>query len=334
MKKTLSKEDWIEKLKKLGERIAPENLPAQVRKRALAENPWFTSYYIDRALQGIRLWFDPDSLRRFLDRYTIDSARPFKKVGVIAAGNLPLVGFHDALCAVLSGHQLYLKLSHQDRVLMQWVIEEWKDIMPDLNQRLHLVESPQKIDYLIATGSNNTARYVEARYSGIPRLIRKNRFSVAVLNAEVEEEGLEKLCDDMLLYNGLGCRNVSNLILSDGFDWKRLQKKIEEYPSSRVNPHYLERILFNNIRKGVIKKEFITSNFGLFFFGNSLKPMEMGNFQLVKVKDQEEVKKLISDHRHQIQAIVGKEIPFGSTQQPGLSDFADGVDTMEVLTNL
>ncbi|MCI4669337.1 MAG: hypothetical protein MRZ79_14475 [Bacteroidia bacterium] len=327
------RKDWIDSLVRLGENLNIEQVPHEIIDIALEGNPWFTKYYIEKALEGIRPWLEIEQLKSFVEPYNYASEVDRKiNLGIIAAGNIPFVGFHDVICGILSGHKLSLKLSHQDKFLMTWLINEWKKIIPGLKDYLRLVDQLNNMDFLIATGSNNTARYFESNFHSIPKLIRKNRYSIAVLGSQTTDNEIESLCEDMLLYNGLGCRNVSNLILLDGFEWQRLQKKLEKYPISKVNSNYLERILFESTRKGVITQEYITSKFGLFFFGIKPRAMEMGYFNVIALKDQEDLNQALSNHQEEIQIIVGQDIPYGSSQNPALHDFADGVDTMKILT--
>lgn len=329
----VSSQEWIDSLDVLGNRLRSRKIPDSIMNQALENNPWFTVNYIERALEGITQWLKADILKDFISNYEIvGPLHEKKRVGIIAAGNLPWVGIHDVFCGILSGHQLSLKLSHQDNVLMDWLIKEWKAIIPELNYYLNVDEALKNIDFLIATGSNNTARYFAANFKNTPKIIRKNRFSIGIIDAQTSDSEIESLCDDMLLYNGLGCRNVSNIILLDGQTLERLQKKLEKYPISKVNSNYLERILFESTRKGVITQEYITSKFGLFFFGTKPKPVEMGYFQILQMKNREEVKEVIKDLADQIQIVVGDTIPHGTSQNPKINDFADGVDTMKILT--
>ncbi|MEL6134141.1 MAG: acyl-CoA reductase [Bacteroidota bacterium] len=323
----------LESLVSLGKFLQKQPIPPQVIHQACEVNPWFTPYYIAHALQGIATWFQPDILFRFSEKYPQYPSKP-QTIGIIAAGNVPFVGFHDVMIALLSGHRVLLKPSHQDRVLIKWLLSAWQDRTQE-SLPIEFTESRfLTCDYLIATGSNNTARYLHTHYRDFPRLIRHNRYSVAVIDEEMNEAAWEGLREDMFLYNGLGCRNVSNLIISPSQDLWDIREKINEYASERVNPHYLERILFLKAKEGVHTNHFVHSDFGIFVEKDYLASAPMGVFHYVKISDQVQLKALLEVHRSDIQCVVGNQTPFGEAQKPRIEDFADNVDTMKILTEI
>lgn len=317
----------------LGDLLARRPLPKQVIRQACQENPWFTIYYIERALAGIRSWFQEDILQKFVEAYPQHPSAA-QTIGIIAAGNVPFVGFHDVMVALLSGHRVLLKPSHQDQALIRWILGCWQEAAHGALP-LQFTESRfLTCDYLIATGSNNTARYLHTYYGDLPRLVRHNRYSVAVIHDQMEEKDWQGLWEDMLLYNGLGCRNVSNLIISSYEDLLNIQEKLNEYASENINPHYLERILFLKAKEKVHTNHFVHSDFGIFAWRDYLASAPMGLFHCVKAVEKTQVNVLLEAHKDDIQCVVGLSTPFGKAQKPHISDFADGVDTMRILTEL
>ncbi|MEM6343232.1 MAG: hypothetical protein AAF927_05110 [Bacteroidota bacterium] len=331
MSYAIAEHELSQSLYRLAEDLSLESIPAAVLAQALADNPWYTPYYIARSLEGIKSWLQANQLETFLSAYP---QRPdqSQKIGIITAGNLPLVGFHDLLIGVLSGHQVFVKASHQDSALMEWVVALWTQYLPALAQKLHLVIELPEIDFLIATGSNNTARYLKSRYRDIPQLIRQNRFSVALLDEQTTQSQLDKLTEDVLLYNGLGCRNVSTLILTKSFDLTAWTSSLQQYSLQHLNPHYLERVLHERHRIKMLGASFIDGGVILMQAVNALKYASMGVLNLLRVEDRAEIETILASHRDRLQCIVGTETPFGTTQIPAIDDFADGVDTMALLT--
>lgn len=326
-------EDISSSLIRLKEELYLAHLPEPILQQALLDNPWYSPYYIERSLEGIRTWLEADLLVDFYQRYAQRPAEA-KRIGVITAGNLPLVGFHDVLIGVLSGHQIFVRCSHQDKVLMHWIVSCWTEFWPSLRHRVKILDDLPEIDFLIATGSNNTARYLKARYRGVPHLIRQNRFSVAVLDEQTTDNQLQKLTEDVLLYNGLGCRNVSTLIVSKSFRLEGWLRSLRQYSPQNLHPHYLERVLHEKHRMKMLNASFIDGGIILMQAQKALKYASMGILNLLRVDTRVEVDNILSSHRDRLQCIVGRDTSFGKTQHPAIDDFADGVDTMALLTCL
>ncbi|MEO0897383.1 MAG: hypothetical protein AAFY71_13340 [Bacteroidota bacterium] len=322
----------IESLVRLSDHFSYEKLPKEVEKRALQDNPWFTPYYLAQAIEGIRFWFDKEKLESlFLSFAPVEKSI---ELGIITAGNIPLVGVHDVICGVLIGHRVQVKASRQDFALMEWFIDLWSEELEYINSTVKLTSSLQRIEFLIGTGSNNTSRYFDSLFKDIPKLIRKNRFSIALINRNLHDFEWEGLCEDMLLFNGLGCRNVSNLLLVGGNSIDPLFKKMAEYPILHIHPHYLERILFESTRKGVMNQSFHSTPLGIFQQSNSVKSTEMGVFNVIKVSTEEEALRILQQNKDQIQVVVGEEVEFGQAQRPEIDDFADGINTTKILSSL
>ncbi len=324
---------WVESLLALGDWLRRHPIPPSVVEAAIRENPWFTPYYLRRSVAGIAQWLEEKALLRFLADYPVRTAPP-REVGIIAAGNLPLVGWHDVLMGLLSGHRVWLRCSHQDQIMIHWLNDQWKRFLPDLTIFLRVINDISSVDCLIATGSNNSARYFERRFRGVPKLIRHHRYSVAYLHQEVEDQQLDDLCDDLLLYNGLGCRNVSNVLLAPGFEPERLIQSLRAYPRERLNPLYLERVLYAKHLKGILGKTVIHTPTALLQPASEPGSSEMGVIGLIQDVDTRLLATWKDKFQHQWQCVVGENVTFGRTQQPRLSDFADNVDTMKLLLAL
>ncbi|RMG66216.1 MAG: hypothetical protein D6722_15325 [Bacteroidetes bacterium] len=308
-------------------------VPAAVVAAAVAANPWFTPHYIEESLRALRPWLDPQTVRDFLEAYP-DRDGPPKPISIVAAGNLPLVGFHDVLMTLLARHRAVVKYSHQDRVLMDWVRDCWLAEAPFLADFFHPVSQVKDPDYLIATGSNHTARHLRQLYQGIPVLIRHNRFSVALLTADMSEQACDGLWRDVLLYNGLGCRNVSNLLLLPGASLDPWLSRQSAYPTEWINPHYLERVLLQRARIRTLKKPGIETAWVMLSPAATFQYASMGMVYWVQVQGEAEAQVLLSAHQEHIQCVVGRDMPYGQTQMPALADFADGVDTMAWLCKI
>ena len=330
---SISRKDLQSSLIKLGESLYSEKIPEKVLHEALQENPWFTPYYIKSSLEGIRIWLQKESLENFLANYPIYESPP-KEVAVIAAGNLPLVCFHDVLMSLLAGHICLLKTSHRDRVLISYVRKLWIEIFPEIAAYFQLVEKVEHCDFLISTGSNNTARYIEAKYPHTPKLIRKNRFSVGLLTAEMNEEEMKGLAKDIFLYNGLGCRNVSNLLIFPEADLPTFYEILNDYPQNLLNPFYLERVLYERSRLEQLGGNFKAFPKILVDYSPHLSFASMGLMFGVHIQQEGDDKELLTKHRDDIQIIVGQDTAYGYAQNPALNDFADDVDTLKLLSTL
>ncbi|MDP6908039.1 MAG: acyl-CoA reductase, partial [Flavobacteriales bacterium] len=220
------------KLGELLEKIASDSANTSWEssmQQAEAENRWFTSENISLALRSISEMLRPEKLRQWLRKYKIPETGK-KKVGIIMAGNLPLVGFHDLMCVLLSGNSAVVKTSSQDRILPKKLVETITEISPELGTRITLVdEKLENFTHVIATGNNNSARYFEYYFGKYPNIIRKNRNSIAIINGDETEDELRALGKDIFRYFGLGCRNVSKVYLSDKVEPKQLLATLEDW---------------------------------------------------------------------------------------------------------
>jgi len=300
--------------------------------RAVGANAWFTPTHIALAANNIADQFlQKDKLTNWLTNYTLP--KNVKKVGIVMAGNIPLVGFHDFLCGFVSGHNLLLKLSSKDEVLMKHLIEKLAEWEPQVAEQIHIAERLNNCDAYIATGSNNTARYFEQYFGKYPHIIRRNRTSVAIVDGTETAEELALLADDVYMYYGLGCRNVTQLCVPHNYDFARLLQifnKHNEYADlnkyKNNYDYHLALYLLNRVP--------YMSNESLLMVENEM-PFSAVSVLHYKYYDNKE--QLVNQLKNNpdIQAIIGKGfVPFGDSQTPALSDYADGVDTMAFLCGL
>ncbi|MEQ8424670.1 MAG: acyl-CoA reductase, partial [Cyclobacteriaceae bacterium] len=223
-------EQRIEALAKLGARLKDEyhiGLQAIIDE-AEKKNPRFTRDNITLAFNGIDRYLQSDKLQKWTASYQLQPSTP-KTVGVAMAGNIPLVGFHDYLCILISGHRGIIKLSSQDSTLLPYIHNLLAEAAPKLGDQIQFEERLQDYDAAIATGSNNTGRYFSYYFREVPHIIRQNRSSCAVLIGEETEAELEALGDDVFTYFGLGCRNVSKIYIPDEYDLVPLLRVWEKF---------------------------------------------------------------------------------------------------------
>jgi hypothetical protein len=300
--------------------------------KAANANAWFTPSHITHAAENIVTQFlQRGKLEQWIAKYKLPQ-KP-KTVGIVMAGNIPLVGYHDFLCGFVSGHRLLLKLSSKDDILLKFLIDKLGEWESAVLEQVKIAERLNNCDAYIATGSNNTARYFEQYFGKYPHIIRKNRTSVAILDGTETDEELGLLADDVYMYYGLGCRNVTQICVPRNFDFARLLKVFNKHNDyADLNKYknnydyHLAIYLLNRIP--------YMSNESLLVVENEL-PFSAVSVLHYKYYDNKELLITELTNNHDIQAIIGKGfVPFGDSQKPALSDYADGVDTMEFLCAL
>ncbi len=302
----------------------------QAAQRAEIENSWFTQEFIMQSTEAIcSAYLDEEILTSFAKKYNAPSSK--KQVGIIMAGNIPMVGFHDLLCAVLSGHDLVVKLSSKDKVLMTFVINQLQALDPKLN--IQVEEQAKNCDAYIATGSNQSHKVFKEYFGKYPSILRRNRTSVAILDGTETEDEMNLLADDIHAYFGLGCRNITKLYVPEDYKFEPMVKAFSRYDylemmhKHKNNYDYQLSLLLLN------QKMYMSTKALLIVEKEHLHtPLAVINYEFYT--DKNEVAKSLADNED-VQAIVGHDyIPFGAAQQPSISDFADGVDTMEFLSKL
>ncbi|NER16738.1 acyl-CoA reductase [Spongiivirga citrea] len=299
-------------------------------------NAWFTKDNILYALEGWSAALTSQKLTNWLEKYDFSSNTELKKVGIVMAGNIPLVGFHDFLSVLICGHSVLVKQSSNDRNLLPFLAKYLEYVAPEFKGRIAFTEDKlEDFDAVIATGSNNTARYFEYYFKDVPSIIRKNRNSVAILTGNETEEDMQALSEDIFRYYGLGCRSVSKVFVPKGYDFDALFKGVYHQSAIIETAKYANNYDYN-------KAVYIMSQFDILENGFlMIKEDESCSSPIATLfyetyKDTNELKERLKNDEDQIQCIVSKgftdsEITFGQTQCPELNDYADGEDTIEFL---
>lgn len=306
--------------------------------RASIENGWFTRENILFALEEWGNALGEDSLRAWLGDYELGNVSP-QKIAIISAGNIPMVGFHDLLCTLITGHSALVKCSSNDKVLLPFLADYLMQAEPSLANAIAFTDGRfGDFDAVIATGSNNTARYFEYYFGKKPHIIRKNRNSVAVLDGNETKEQLELLGEDIFRYYGLGCRSVSKIFIPQNYNFDLLFNALYRFRTIIDQQKYINNYDYN-------KAVFLMSNFSILDNGffilkedeDYASPIACLYYEYYDNPDS--LREKLKGDSEQIQCVVSSnflqdEIGFGQTQRPGLSDYADGVDTVEFLLRI
>lgn len=299
------------------------------------QNAWFTPEYIKAALAEWGQQLQAELLSRFMQAYPLKEEGSAKTVGLVTAGNLPLVGFHDYMCVLLSGHKAMIKLSSDDNVLLPLLHKILSQLSPAMAPAATFTQDTLKgIEAVIATGSNNSARYFDYYFGKYPHIIRHNRHSVAVLDGSETESELQALAHDILQYFGRGCRSVSQLYLPQGYPLNNILDAMQHYHWLQRHSKYMNNYEYNKAIYLVNKIAHLDNGFVLLTENDSLSsPIAVLHYSYYHTaKDLEQT---LKQQAPQLQCTVGHNfIPFGQAQQPALHDFADGVDTLKFLVSL
>lgn len=301
--------------------------------RQISYNGWFTKENVRKSLSALGGLLNEDGLSEWSKNYGF-SKKP-KDIALIMAGNIPLVGFHDFLCALVSGNRAVCKLSSDDKTLLPALGEILINFVPELKNRIVFSTGRLgNIEAVIATGSNNSLKYFEQYFGKYPHIFRKNRTSVAVISGNESKEDFQRLGDDIFSYFGLGCRNVSHLIIPEDFQLDRFFEGIFEHSDVVNNNKYGNNYDYNKAVYLMNQHALLDNNFVLLRESDDLfSPLAMLHYH--RYKKISEVESYLENHREDIQVIVGQShVSFGEAQHPGLSDYADGVDVMEWLSSL
>ena len=321
----------------LGHRLA--HLPApeltEQAARARNQNAWFDLPNVRAAVTGIAHLLAEEPLRRWAARYSPEP-RTVRQVGVVMAGNIPLVGFHDLLCVLLSGHILLAKLSADDTTLMSWVIAELLALEPRFANAIRVVPRLNAAGAFIATGSDNTARYFEYYFGKRPHLIRRNRTSVSVLTGHETNSELALLAPDIFQYYGLGCRNVSKLYVPEGYNFVPLLDALQIGEGVLNHHKYQNNYDYNKSILLVNAVHHYDTGFLLLTRSSALvSPISVLHY--TEYSSEVDLVNQLVDVAAQTQCVVSAggrfagSVPFGRAQAPDVAEFADGVDTMEFL---
>ncbi len=328
--------DRIELLLKLKNYILENDTTFQeVKLQAERMNGWFTQAFIQTALDTIcHNYLEESELIVFASQIIpVEEKKAQMKIGITMAGNIPLVGFHDFLCVFLSGHPQCIKLSTKDEVLLKHFILKLQEWDSSLKESIFLSDFLKGCDAYIATGSNNSARYFEKYFTNYPHIIRRNRSSVAILTGEETTEELLALADDIYMYFGLGCRNVTKIYVPNGYSFEPLLQVFKKYETLQHHNKYRNNIDYN-LAVFILNQQYYMSNDSLLMIENDSIFSAIGVLHYSVYTELQPILESLQTSPD-VQAIIGKEfIPFGKAQSPSLFDFADGVNTIEFLNGL
>ncbi|HSU51811.1 MAG TPA: hypothetical protein VLJ41_14500 [Segetibacter sp.] len=325
----------IEILVKVGKYMQENSEEWQkVKELANRKNHWFIQEFVEMATSNVvNNFLQQDKLQEWVEAYHVaDENKKPATVGIVMAGNIPMVGFHDLLCVFITGHISKIKLSSKDDVLLPHIISLMRNLEPEINSLIQVAENLKGCDAYIATGSNNSGRYFDYYFGKYPNIIRRNRTSIAIIDGTETEEELDKLSDDILSYFGLGCRNVTKLYVPINYDFAALLKALNKYEYYEDFHKYKHNYDYQLALLMMGNKFYMTNGVILLSENETLfTAVSQVNYQFYdRLKELEPVK--LSDD---VQCVVGhNNTPFGESQKPSLFDYADGVDTMKFATSL
>src|SRR5450432_520833 len=325
-------ENRISLLVELGEfMLSGEASWESVKNRSFQQNAWFIPDFIDLSVSQVAHQFlQRDLLEKWVKDYQIPVREQVpKKVGLVMAGNIPLVGFHDFLCCFISGHDLVVKLSSKDPWLFPVIIEFLNKKNPAVADQIQTSFMLKGMDAYIATGSNNSARYFDYYFGKYPSLIRRNRTSVALLEGDESAKELDKLADDVFLYFGLGCRNVTQIHVPENYDFIPLLQAFRKYLWMADHHKYKNNYDYR-LSIAILNKLFYMTNDCLLLLedGSPFSPISVLHYSFYKDRSNW----IPAGEHENLQCIVGRHfLPFGESQRPVLRDWADGADTLQFL---
>lgn len=333
----------------LGEIIQEERKDSHIQSfwksisKASIHNPWFTEDFCKYSINSIaKSWLNQSAINEWIQFYPQSYFQPknSKKIGVVMAGNVPFVGFHDLLSILITGNIFIGKVSSKDGGIFQSLIDLLISIEPRFSKQIFITEGKlEDFDAVIATGSDNSARYFDYYFGKYPNIIRKNRHSIAVINGNESEEELSELANDIFLYFGLGCRNVSKVLVPSGYNIEPLMKSFEVYNGVINHNKYANNYEYHRAIYLLNQVEHFDNGFVL------VKPDEtlgspVGVLFIQYYNNVESVNVMLNSIKDTIQCVVSNipeinnSIPFGKTQKPELSDYSDGIDTIAFLATI
>lgn len=301
------------------------------------QNPWFTEPQVRLALAGISRFLSVNVLQQWTANYSFTGSP--QTIGVAMAGNIPMVGFHDFLNVLIAGHRLRAKLSSQDNLLLPWIAQQLIAIEPGFSELISFEERLNGAHAMIATGSDNTARYFEYYFRNVPHIIRKNRSSAAVILGEEDNLELKVLGKDVFSYFGLGCRNVSKIFVPAGYDFKILLDQWNDHQDIIHHHKYCNNYDYQKSILLVNRLPFFDTGFLLLTESTQLvSPIAVVNYETYH--NQEDLHHKLESQKEKIQCIVSAKgwfkgsVAFGMAQFPEVWDYADGVDILRFLEKI
>ncbi|MEK7199435.1 MAG: acyl-CoA reductase [Bacteroidota bacterium] len=329
-------QERINLMARLGQYMLSEEMEWRaVKESAFRENQWFIPEFIEQSVTNIALPFlNPSLLQKWATQYQLPSFQTSpKNVGLVMAGNIPLVGFHDFLCIVISGHSVVMKTSSKDEVLIKHLVNKLYEWEPSIQSAVSFAERLTGCDAYIATGSNNSSRYFDYYFGKYPHIIRSNRTSIAILDATETQEELEELALDIQLYFGLGCRNVTKLFVPKDYQFIPLLEALKKYEHF-MDFHKYKHNFDYHLALLIMGNKYYMTNEAVILTENSspFSPVSQVHYEFYE--NIAAVNQSL-DKEVAIQCIVGHgHTPFGMAQSRSLTDYADGVDTMLFLLGL
>lgn len=331
----------LTQLAALGDRLLhlSDDTKAELFAKMQNYNNWFTPKQSALALNGISRYLSHDKLKAWIQPYSFDTNSADKNIGIIMAGNIPGVGFHDLLCTLMAGHKARIKLGSSDSILIPWLVEQLTSISPELASTISFEERLTGMDAYIATGSDNSARYFDYYFGKYPHIIRKNRTSIAVLNGEESEFDLELLASDIFTYYGLGCRNVSKVFFSDISQVQDFMKAMEKVSGVLDHHKYFNNYEYNKSKYLINRVPHFDNGHLLLVESKDLvSPISVLYYEVYDSADS--LKDSLTSLEDKVQCIVSKDgwfkgsIPLGTAQSPEVHDYADNIDTLAFLLAL
>jgi hypothetical protein len=308
-------------------------------QKAYIHNGWFAPQYVHMALQSWGMLLNEAGLRSWTKTLPEQNRSP-KRVGIVMAGNIPLVGFHDLLAVLISGHKAVIKMSSEDNQLLPVLLDTLLELAPDWTTHIELSQRVNGVDAVIATGSNNSARYFHHYFEQIPHIIRRNRNSVALITDETTDVELSALARDITDYFGRGCRSVSKLYIPKDFDLDRVFKGLYPFSEMIHNKKYGNNCDYHRAIFLMNQEPILENGFMIFrAHGDLASPVAVMHYE--RYEALESVQAFLHAHSDDIQCVVAshpevfpRAVAFGQSQCPALDDYADGVNTLEFLSRI
>lgn len=318
-----------------------EELAANVLQSKL-HNQWFTAENSWKSIEAIKIHFlDESIMNNWVSKYQIKEGSELKKVGLVLAGNIPLVGWHDIMCCFVAGHKTLIKLSDKDKFLTPFFIQKLAEIDSRTSQYFEMIERLKDFDAIIATGSNNTSKYFEHYFGKYPHIIRANRNSLAVLTGNETDEEIEKLGADIFEYFGLGCRNVSMCLVPRDLNWERYLNIWHDGYKLYAQHNKYKNNFDHNVSLFILNKTKYMISGSLIVKEDPSIASRISSLHYQYYDTQEQLTSYIKENKDLIQCVVSSDdiakvdtFRFGQAQQPKIDDYADGVDTMKFLTSI
>lgn len=340
---TMGKNKIISDLVQLGvklDEIINNNTKPQEFIVAEQKNHWFTQNAIRFTIAELSKQLTEANLVQWVSRYNLNELQTPKNIGLVLAGNIPLVGFHDILCCLISGNHVTAKLSHKDQDLYIFIKNILIEISDEYEHKITFTPDQLKdIDAIIATGSNNSKRYFEHYFGKYPNIIRSNRNSIAIINEDLSEDDIYQIGSDIFTYFGLGCRNISFLLIPEGYKLEHFIKNIERYSHIIEHNKYANNYSYQRTLLALNNSTYLDNGFCTFTQNESLSS-PIGVLHFAYYKNEADLESFVDAHKHEIQCIVSKTkhqfktYSLGMAQKPELWDYADNIDTIDFLLNL